>query len=427
MKKIFLFLFAIIFLISALNLSSAFLVGTGTLTANYGTSGTGTENGGVNFTTNYSHLTNITATIQGTATRLQLKDNSGSVLATASITGGTATITYNFVPGTFYWLVADNSGGSYNYYYDGSPALPKNSSVFQFLNPIFYNAPYSSHMDWGFNILSITGYDESGAIITLNQTSPENNSVISEQSTNFQAIYNISSTNFNWSNATTYIWYQNGTLFNSTTSNITGQNNITNVSIDSFSLGTYYWNVYGCYVNSTFVNCTFASKNYTLNVGATTLSEVHTNNTWETSQETFTLNLQLFNGSQVSLAQLVYGGTTYTISDINSTGNQYTFTKTLDIPLNNVSTSNITNQYYYKFTYGGNFTQIIGNFTQNVSYIDLRLCGTTRQVLNFTLADESTEAKIVASSNPVNYQSFYTYWLGTGNIYKNYSFITLSE
>ena len=134
-------------------------------------------------------------------------------------------------------------------------------------------------------------------------------------------------------------------------------------------------------------------------------------------------------GAELSLAQLVYNGTAYTISNISQSGNNYTLTKKIDLPLNINPLANQTNSYFYRFTYGGAEVQELGNYYQNSSFINFKICGGSplNQTLNFTLTDELTQKTINAASHKTDYEATFYYWLGSGGISKNYSYSLLNS
>jgi len=273
---------------------------------------------------------------------------------------------------------------------------------------------------------------ERETIVSVNLTSPSNNTIISTAGTNFSVNLSMTGTDFDyeWANNTYNIWYSNGTLFNQTFVNglSTNQTNISQF-IGDFVLGNYLWNSYPCYGNTTFSNCTWAVNNYTFTKGSTINSITYSNSTFETKNEQFIINLSLAEGAEVSLAQLIYNGTAYVISNITAVGNNYFLERKIDISANVNGLANQTNEFYVKFTYGGVAGQTFGPYYQNSSFINLVKCdgAYTRQSLNFTLFDEYYQKNINGATNKTTFYSSFKYWLGTGNIYKNYSFQNISS
>lgn len=259
--------------------------------------------------------------------------------------------------------------------------------------------------------------------------SPINESVITSTGTNFTANFTISydnTYNYTWQNATYYVWDSERNLFNQTTI-ILPELNQTNYTlfIDNFEIGNYFWDVYGCYGNSTFSNCSLSDNgDFTFFVGANIISSIYTNETYETATENFVFEVEILEGSEISLAQLVYIGTNYTIQNITSNGEIYTFTKKIDVPLNFNSSDNQTNPFFLRFLYEGSTTQELQIYEQNVSLIKLQLCDVTytTQALNFSLYDELSETKIDETQYPTTFQADFDFWLGSGNIKKDYSY-----
>lgn len=263
----------------------------------------------------------------------------------------------------------------------------------------------------------------------VNLISPANEMVISSDVENFITNYTTPA-GTNLSNATLYIWRSNGTLFNNTEfSKITGQANQTNETISNLGLGSYDWNSLLWFDNSSGSFTKWATSNYSFSVGATIISQINNNETYETKNENFQVTIQLLAGAEISLAQLVYNGTNYSISNISQSGNQYTLSRNIDIPLNDVTLTNQTNDFFYRFIYEGNFSQEIGNAEQNSAFINLQTCDTTYSVraLNYTLTDETDLNPLNATANPIDFASTFYYWLGTGSVYKNYSYSTLNN
>lgn len=236
---------------------------------------------------------------------------------------------------------------------------------------------------------------------------------------------------FNVTNETTSIWYNNGSLFNETTITLTGnESNTSAFNVSAFVLGNYIWNSLGCQGDGNGINCSYGDAgNFTFTVGSSVDSETHSAVVWETIKETFTIVINLLTGAEISLAQLVYNNTNYTISNISTSGSEITLSTTIDVPLNALALANQTNNFFYRFTYEGDTIQETSNYTQNVSFINLQLCNATyfTESLNFTITDESTQTKIDASANTIDFQTTFNYWLGAGEVFKNRSFSELGN
>jgi len=149
----------------------------------------------------------------------------------------------------------------------------------------------------------------------------------------------------------------------------------------------------------------------------------YTGNVFETSRQTFTAEFEVLD-TEISSLQFLYNNETYTITGYTFDGNILTLTKTIDIPLNTNPFSNQTSNFSFKFDYGGGSIQNTEKFYQNVSYINLQNCNTTTttQALNFTLYDELKQQNINAAQNSTSFESFFSYWIGSGDIKKTYAF-----
>ena len=263
---------------------------------------------------------------------------------------------------------------------------------------------------------------------TTSLTSPENNTLFSVTQVNLTATH--SSSKFSMKNATYSVWYVNGTLFNETTIDPIDSNiNITSFLISELKLNNYKWNVKLCSTNSTTTYCSSATNNATFSIGASLNYSSYNTNVFETSHQIFSAKFDVIEDAEISLVQLIYNGTAYSISNISQVGTRLTISKSIDIPLNFNSTGNQTNDFFYRFTYAGITVQDSGTYYQNSSKINLVLCnvGYTTKTLNFTLRDENTLININSTSNPVTWESTFLYWLGNGNVKKNYSYQLLNS
>lgn len=275
-------------------------------------------------------------------------------------------------------------------------------------------------------------FESNPTLFNIYLNSPSNNSVQSTSTITFNASMNISggATNLEWDNATIYVWYSNGTLFNTTL--VTGLiGNATSIqrNITVSDISSYYWNVLAEYSNATFGNYSWAASNYTFDLGSAINSLTYNNNTFETEQEQFIINLSILEGAEISLAKLIYNGTNYTISNISSSGDNYIFEKKIDIPLNVNGSANQTNQFYFEFVYEGSDVQTFGPYEQNSSFIKLIQCGApyTTYSLNFTFFDEYLSSVINGANNKTTFYSTFKYWIGSGDVYKNYSFQNITS
>lgn len=154
-------------------------------------------------------------------------------------------------------------------------------------------------------------------------------------------------------------------------------------------------------------------------------NQSYNNNTIETKQETFSINISYDDiNYPVINANLVYNGTSYAATKTGSNTN-YTFTKTLNIPLINstqenrsfyweISITNTTSTYYYNSSWQN----------QTIKQINFGECGdkNNNTVLNFTAYDQITGSML---SN-WNFKGIINYFSNSGTLSRNVSFNNLS-
>lgn len=203
---------------------------------------------------------------------------------------------------------------------------------------------------------------------------------------------------------------------NYTISNSTAGENLSLYTTQNFDFGDYNWSCesYDASVNQdSEANRTFSVKGF--------INELISFNetTYETSIETINLNIT-YNSTRFtsSSAILYYNGTGYIGTKIGS-GDNISFSRTLDIGLEN-QVENKTFHWEVNLSDGSDnfFNSTFNN--QTVHPIYFALCNATYTIpyINFTFKDESDDANIVAS---IPYSTF-NYWLGDGTINKTLTF-----
>jgi len=326
-------------------------------------------------------------------------------LASALVINGVATLNYQLVAGTTYYVVGNQTGNRIRG--TGIESYPVNTV------DLNWTAGRSGSGDEPANAFSISNVTiDTGStveVVTLN--SPLNNtaiSIINNQSINFQSVYNISSTLFNWTSANTTIWYaNNNSIFNATNITITGQNNKTAIQVNNFPIGTFYWNSIACYKNSTFANCTYAPSNNTFSTINFNITGTNYNSSsYETKSETFFFNIS--SSVAISNPTFVYNSTNYSaiLGVVNSTF--FNISSTIDVPLG----VGINNFYFTWMTNTSN-TQS-QTFNQTVGALNFTNCASPPTYLNFTFADELNQSQLNASIPA----STFNYWLGSGSVTK---------
>ena len=350
------------------------------------------------FTMNFQCNSTIVGDSFGQST-LRIYDSDGNLESYQSkdVTGSTNATNYSFdftQPDTYFWSCQINNSDGTKSDYAGNRTLYMNKRTF--------------------SVSSVLNF-------------PEDAITISDTDLLFGV--NASATEGNVSNSTLYVWDSDNNLFGTNTTIITGMTNTSNISISGLVMGSYLWNILVCGENETDYLCRFAPSNRSFKVLPILTSIEYNPNTFETKNETFKASYNIVEGAEISLAQLVYNGTNYTISDITRTDTSFNVSKVIDIPLNTNPFENETKEFYFRFKYEGDIIQVTDNYTQNVSFINLQLCNDTYDTtaVNFTYYDELINEPINATTNRTSIKSTFHYWLGSGDVYKNYSYNNLSN
>jgi len=162
------------------------------------------------------------------------------------------------------------------------------------------------------------------------------------------------------------------------------------------------------------------------NEGMTENSQSYNTPTYETSSETFNINITYDSLEYTSSsATLYYDGTSYSGTKTGS-GNNIVFSKTLDIPTIASQTNKTFNwQIALTNSSGTNYFNT-SSVNQTVSNISLSICGGdggNTPYINFTFKDEESSNYINASTDLATW----TYYLGGGSVTKTYIFTNTSE
>lgn len=272
----------------------------------------------------------------------------------------------------------------------------------------------------------------SGIITDLDY--PLDNSVVSEQNISFNASYSITG-NIDLQNSTYYLWNSTNGLINSTTVVVTGNTtNTTSLIFYNFVIGDYSWNVYTCTTNATATNCEFALTNYSFTIGTTVIDENYSDYVYETQSKEFSIEIDLSPGSEISIAQLIYNGTNYTVSNITSQNNSRILYRTIDIPLVGNTLVNQTKEFFWSFIFTdeSEISTLQETATRNhsVGFINLQTCNATynTKALNFSFYDEVNQTYVQPNANiTTSFESSFNYWVGGGSQYKNYTFQSLNS
>lgn len=259
--------------------------------------------------------------------------------------------------------------------------------------------------------------------VSVNKISPQNSTVYSTRDVSFNV--SLTPAYSNLTNATIYIASVDANYTYNSTNIVTGNNtNYTTFNVSGLSLGHYRWNINGCARNNTASVCT-QTDNSTFIVGATILNSSYDLNSYETDDSTFGITIQLTTGASLLLAKLNYNGTEYDVSNITISENNYTLSKTIDLPAISPSLTNQNFSFYWTFYYSNSVitNQQSATYNQTVNRATFILCNGTyaTQALNFTTVDEQNLTVISSSTS-----GFFEYWLGSGGIKKNYTYSNLT-
>jgi len=228
-------------------------------------------------------------------------------------------------------------------------------------------------------------------------------------------------TNISLSHNETGTW-----VVNQTNSTLKLSNSTSIFYVDFQDYGDIEWNCYACTDGG---SCVYGDNRTLILEKFTVKSETHNATTYETARETFLINFDVAEDLEISLIHLVYNETNYTVSDIVISATTFNISKTIDIPINTNTFINETRSFFFRLTYAGADVQETDVYYQNVSFINLQLCNTTysTEALNFTYYDEITSTEIDASANATSIQTTFNYWIGSGSVYKNYSYNNLTN
>jgi len=191
------------------------------------------------------------------------------------------------------------------------------------------------------------------------------------------------------------IWFS----YNGTNQTLTGTSNYTNFSLANAPYNLTVW------ANDSYgnVNSSYVEWNYKIFSNG----EIYNNQSYETSSETFTINVTA--NSSLTAANFIYGGIPYAGTKLGNI-----WSRTINMPLGSSNKN-----FYWSFTYAG---EIINSttHTQTINYTHLALCNATYNVsyINFTFMDEATSTILNVSVDLATFD----YWLGDGTVTKEYIF-----
>ena len=133
-------------------------------------------------------------------------------------------------------------------------------------------------------------------------------------------------------NATFTLYDSSDQIVNTTTNIITGNETTSTTFNVSFDLGDFEWNVLGCVSNSTQINCSWAENNFTFTRNSFLETNISfDNDTFDTKNSTFLLNLTVIAGTNFFSGSLNYDGRSY-LAESTVIGDTVQLKRKIDIP-----------------------------------------------------------------------------------------------
>lgn len=261
------------------------------------------------------------------------------------------------------------------------------------------------------------------AKILVNLNFPLNNAFSINRTQIFNAT--ITPTIINLTNATLRLWYANGSLaMTNSTTFPQDTNTIQNISLSlsQIEFGNYLWNVQSFgfeTANQSNILSISGTSNFSLEIQTfQDDAESWNNNTFETKNETFRINISTDSSVSNIGAFLIYNGTSYPATHTCS-NNVCQIFREIDIPLINHSGNSSTKSFHWTITTFGTFGTSNGSTTsanQNVSKIFFIKDGFGTNAVNFSIYNESDRTLMTGS-----FKSTFKYWLGEGSVQKVYN------
>jgi hypothetical protein len=385
-----------------------------------------------NSTLCYQESANVSTACGGLSTGTYLFDGSGNY------SGGTQ---YNFIDGDWNTFTESFFINNYLYVNYSKPINSYNAtinykfnsngaSVTPFTNNITLpNSCFNNNLSY----VSIRYYDKfnnpnavgghitcfniTGGYSALSNDSDLDNSY--SYSYEESITWNIKPLNLNISLNQSQIFYQAGML-NQTTRTSNFYNILNNYLSSCTYTGSY------CTVPINFSSSTSGDLTYSDvvidNHGFIENGQSYSNNTFETEQKNFSINIS-YDSSEFTLgASLVYNNTDYPAT-VTTTGYNATVNRSLLIPTGvgnktfywKIALTNVTGTYYFNST-SANIT---------VSLLNMSLCGSpyTIPFINYTFHNETTAGEAVSAT----FTNSFTYWLSNPSVNKTYSFVNATQ
>ena len=225
----------------------------------------------------------------------------------------------------------------------------------------------------------------------------------------------------NLTNMTLFVYNESGSIINdSETATLSGSLTDNEVlSINNLPLGTNSWNMFACGINTSGgALCAFAPTNFTIErQNFQTTAQDWVESVFDTSNQTFLINISLDSAAEMFSATLNYNGTAHIAEFRDLGGGDFAIKRSIDIPGVDADT---TKNFNWSFTFdlGVGFDQDQTNVsTQGVNFTNFTDVGDF-VTLNFTIFDEDTVTAISSE-----FSGTFEWFLGQGTEIKNNSFI----
>lgn len=347
--------------------------------------------------TNVTNVTQITKSpLADTATSAWIQDSYTNVLAYAPFVGDNATFNFQLVTGKAYWILINNNGSAYHDVYNTAASYPSTTANLVWEAGVPQTGGNITSQSYSIFSIDLDVFPPSPFInVTLN--SPANNS----QKVVGNILFNsteMPSPQQTLTNATLYVWFANGTLYDNTNTNTTFDGNISTFT-ENLSLSTsWIWNVLGVQGNGAGTNSSFALGNFTLSTDSLTFYGSNFAATaLEQTTQTFKINISLASGFTISSANLTYNNTNYSASFSVINATDYLLSTTLTTPS---VTADINKTFKWTVLLTDSSFHLSVNANQTVNNFGIDNCSTnTIQIMNLSLADEDTQTLLNATND----------------------------
>lgn len=182
-------------------------------------------------------------------------------------------------------------------------------------------------------------------------------------------------------------------VFNETTNLTVPVTNTTETFTKNLAIGSHNWTCEACDTGGT---CVFASENRTLSVTIQEINQTFSANTTEGNTESFSASILLDESLSVSLAILVYNGTSF-VGSSSSTGNDTTLdvSEVLIPPVE----ADVNLSFFWALLLSNGDTFNLTTQNQTVFALGIDNCSSfTNVILNFTNVDEELQTLLINST-----------------------------